>query len=182
MRVQRCFKIAMMASALATCAGSEDGVRTVSPDAYMSPSCWFDRNGEFSSFLLVARGEGYLVPYPISGRCVVEPGQRGLALATVRQLGKVPLTDNHGALRRAFPGPSISSSLVTDQEVQLSNGRLYFFRARVTRIRVRNGIAYAPEEIFQLDDANMAFEHFLDLTAPERERLWHARRHGAVVR
>jgi len=65
--------------------------------------------------------------------------------------------------------------MITDQPMPSSVDRVYYFRARVTAVRLPNGTAYAPEQILQLDDANITFERFLELTAAERERLWRSR-------
>ena len=150
-------------------------MRTVAPQAYASQLCWFDPGGELTSFLVLAREDSVAVPYLVSGRCLVEPGQRSLGAATLRQLGAVRMADDHGALRRAFPNASMSTSIITDQPLPSSDSRVYYFRARVTQIRIPSGPAYAPEQILQLDDTNMTFERFLRLTAAERVRLWQAR-------
>lgn len=113
--------------------------------------------------------------YPISGKCLIEPGQSSLAQATLREVGIVDLIDNHGELQRAFPQVSMSDSTSTDQE-GLSNGKLYYFRARITPVHLPNDVAYAPERILQLEDANISFERFLELTTAERERLWNTSR------
>jgi hypothetical protein len=168
-------RVALLAPALAACAGSEDEVRTVAAEAYPSRPCWFEPGGEFSAFLVLASKDGRAIPYPISGKCIVEPGQRSLGLATLRQIGIVALIDRHGALQRAFPAVSISTSVNTDQEMPSPDTKLYFFRARVTNVRLPSGTAYAPTQILQLVEVNMPFERFLELTAIERANLWRAR-------
>jgi hypothetical protein len=170
------FSAALLSLALAACGGSEEVVRTVTQETYSSRPCWFNAEGEFTAFLLLTSGEGRAIPYPISGKCLVEPGQRSVGATALRQLGIVELVDEHGALQRAFPNVSMSTSVITDQEADFSNSRLYYFRARVTPVQLPNGIAYAPEHILQLDDANVTFARFLELTAAEREMLWRARR------
>jgi hypothetical protein len=168
------FRSAVLAFALAACVGSAEVVRTVGLEEYRSRSCWFDTGGDFESFLLLAHGEERAIAFPISGKCLVEPGQRSLAQMTVRQIGIVDLVDEHGELRRAFPGFTLSDSTTTDQE-GMPDGRLYYFRARVTNVPLANGLAYAPVRILQLDDTHMTFSRFLELDAAGRTSLWRAR-------
>jgi hypothetical protein len=175
LRVGSLSRAALLASVIAACANREEGTRTVEADAYVSRPCWFDSGGDFTAFLVLAREGEVAVPWAVSGKCLVEPGRLSLGAATLSQLGRIDLVDNHGVLQRAFPGTSMSTSLITDQPMPSSDSRVYYFRARVTAVRIPSGIAYAPEQILQLGDANMTFERFLGLTAAERERLWRAR-------
>ena len=176
------FSLALLAPALAACASSEERVRTVSEEEYGSRACWFDPSGEFASFLVAARREGVTELLPISGRCLVEPGRRSLALATLRQLGAIDLVDDHGTLRRIFPefrdGTIVSEMPPADPQAQPLPARIYYFRARVTLVRYPGGIAYAPCEILQIEDTTLDLQRFIELDAAGRERLWRARRAG----
>jgi hypothetical protein len=175
LRVGSLFRAALLVSAIAACAKREEGIRTVEPEAYASRPCWFNSGGDFTAFLVLAREGEVAVPYPVSGKCLVEAGHLSLGAATLLQLGKIELVDNHAVLQRAFPGTSMSTSVITDQPMPSSDSKVYYFRARVTAVRIASGIAYAPEQILQLGDANITFERFLGLTAAERERLWQRR-------
>ncbi len=167
--------------ALLACAGSEERVRSVSEEEYRSSrACWFNASGEFTSFLVAARREGITELLPISGKCLVEPGRRSLALATLRQLGTIDLVDDHGTLRRVFPdfvdGTIVFDRPPLDPGAQPLPAKVYYFRARTTLVRYPGGIAYAPSEILQLDDTNLDLQRFVELDAAGRERLWQVRR------
>ena len=171
------FRIALLAPALAACVGSEDGIRTVGPEDYVSRSCWFNAGEEFTGFLVLARNNENQVAYPVSSKCVVQLDQRSLGASTLRQLGAVELVDRDGTLQRALPGPTMSTSVATHQLMPSLNSRVYYFRARVRIIPMSGNPVYSPVEILQLEAANITFERFLELDLAGRERLWRARPH-----
>ncbi len=170
------FKITLLASALVACADGDEAIRTVGEEAYVARPCWFDTEGAFNTLLVLARDSAEQVPYPISGKCLVQLDRRSLASSTLRQLGAVEMVDRDGTLQRAFPGPTMSTSVATHQLMPSLNSRVYYFRARVRTVPMSGNPVYSPEQILQLEDANITFGRLLELTAAERERLWHARR------
>jgi hypothetical protein len=164
----------LFALALVACSGSEERVRTVTREEYVSPTCWFDAQGDFVAFLFYHAGNGRAMAAPISGKCMEEPGRRGLGLTTARQIGIVDLVDRRGVLQRFFPGVVLADSTITDQEIPASTTKVYFVRARVAPVPMPGGPVYTAERILRLDDLNLTIEQFMELTAAERESLWRA--------
>jgi hypothetical protein len=168
--------LALLALALVARTGGEEAVRTVTQAGYISPSCWFDAQGEFTAFLLYHAGEGRGIAYPISGKCMLDPSQGSMVLATARQIGLVDLIDRHGVLQPFFPDVVLAESTTTDQDIPASISRVYYIRARVTPVRMPGGSVYAPERILQLEVLDITARQFMELTRAERERLWRAHR------
>lgn len=165
---------ALLALALAACIGSEEQVRTVTQEDYLARPCWFDAQGDFVAFVFYHSGEGRAMAVPIAGKCRVEPEQSSLALATARQIGLVDLIDRQGVLQRFFPGVVLAESTITDQEIPASITKVYFIRARVAPVPMPGGPVYTAERILRLDDLDITVEHFMKLTAAERDELWRA--------
>ncbi len=146
----------------------------VGPGTYISERCWFDADGNFEGFLVLAREGDLAVPWPISGRCLREEGGVALDVLTLGELGRVEVLDKHRTLQRAFE-TSVNDRAVDHLPGPTLESRVYYFRARVTALPVPGGPAYAPQEVLQLEDTNLAFGRFLELNADERKALWRAR-------
>lgn len=177
MKVQSSFRLTLLAWIIAGCATHGEEFPTVDPTTYLSESCWFDSDGNFNAFLIIARADYTAVPWVISGKCLIEHNdddEIGLGVATLGQLGRVEVVDELGVLQRAF-GTRVNSEVVDHLPVPSSGSKVYYFRARVTPIPVGSGHVYKPEEIVQLEDTNMVFEPFLRLSPAERKELWRAR-------
>lgn len=163
--------LSILAAALAVACTKSDDITLVRPEAYGSRACWFDQRGDFVAFLVLAKRDRVAAPHLISTNCLVNGGYPSNGVATILHLGTIRMADSYGSLQRAFPQIIISDNIRTDRPLPHPDSKLYYFRARLRTVTYPHGVVYAPRNIVELADMNMSFEHFLDLSREQRERL-----------
>jgi len=173
-------RIALLGFALTACTGPggqdpDAEIPTVDASSYLTERCWFDHEGRFGAFVVLAQKNDLAVPWPISGRCLIEHDAGDLGFATLSQIGRVELIDKNGVLQRSF-GTFVNNRTVNHLPGPSLVNRVFYLRARVTLVAVPGSPVYAPEEMLELSDTNMTFEQFLALNADERKALWRALR------
>jgi hypothetical protein len=166
------FNTAAVAATLVTaCTNRDAEVQIVSPDAYSSSACWFDRQGHLVAFLVVAKEGEVAVPYTTSARCLVEEGGSSYGEEIILHLNAVPVRDEYGQLQRVMKSVRLGDSTITDQLSPTSNSQVYFLRARAKKIVRPFTTVYAPTEIIDFYRVEPNFERFLGLSKGEREKL-----------
>lgn len=169
-------RVALLGFALTACTepGGQDPdaeIPTVDASSYLTERCWFDHEGRFGAFVVLAQEDGLAVPWPISGRCLIEHDAGDLGLETVIEIGRVQLIDKNGVLQSAF-GTFVNNRAVNHLPGPSLVNRVFYLRARVTLAAIPGSLVYAPEEMLELSDTNMTFGQFLALNPDERKALW----------
>jgi hypothetical protein len=161
-----------MATAFAlACASNEDEVALVRPELYESKECWFDEGGNFVAFLILANEGRLAVPHLVSAKCIVNEGYSSYGESIILHMGTVHIDDRSGSLQRELPGMTISDSTVTDDPLPRSTDKVYYLRARVTRLPDAALFIYSSDRVIELRDTHISFEQFLGLSREDRETL-----------
>jgi hypothetical protein len=162
------------AGMLAACMASSGKIKIVSPEAYASRSCWIDRDGDLSSYLVLAQEEGSVTPYLISSNCIAADGYTSDGEGILHNLNAVRMTDAHGQLQRRMSNVTVLGNTGPDLPQPSSPNKVFYLKARSVQIAHPSMTLYAPVNIKKLIDMNVNFERFLELTRKERERLLQA--------
>ncbi len=163
--------VLMVVMTLLGCSKRDDQVRFVRSKEYGSRSCWFDRSGTFSAFLVLAQDGRVVVPYPVSSRCMVDGDYTSNAEALLHHLNAVELLDSYGALKKILPSVIVSNSIKSDQPAPSPNSKVYYFNAQVTEIRYYYKGVYALKFVNSMVDTGISFDRLLEMSADEREKL-----------
>jgi hypothetical protein len=163
--------IALAMTMIVACTKGDEQIVLVRAETYESRGCWFDREGDFVAFLALARDDRLAVPHFISTKCLVNGDYDSDGEATIRNLGTISMVDSYRSLQRAFPTVIMSDNVRTDLPLPSSDSKLYYFRAELRTLPRSYDTVYAPQNIVELTDMHMSFEHFLNLSREQRQRL-----------
>ena len=166
------FKHAIWIAALISgCGQNISEISLVQSEEYGSDKCWYDGNGDFAAFLILARADDFAVPYLVSARCLVEGTYSSYGEAIIHHLNEIRIVDSSDLLQHAFEEDVVLDNIRTDLPMPSSDSRLYSFRARLTTVPDPYRVVYSPSNIIEMTEMNLTFERFLSLSKEERENL-----------
>lgn len=169
------FRLAVLSLALlASCKDHADSMRIVAPDAYAARSCWFDKSGNLTAFLVFGKRKLVAVPYVISSRCSIDESEGNYGVTTLLHLTTISLVDNYDKLHAKYPSLEFSNSLRSDQPIPSASSKIYYLRAKVKKMNGPYGGIYAPIRIATLLDTNVNLLGLFEMS--ENERRAFARR------
>lgn len=167
-RFSNIFAIGMVAA----CMASSEKISIVTPESYASKSCWVDRNGNLSAYLILAQEGDLATPYLVSTNCIVEDNYSSDGEGILHNLNVVRMTDTHRRLQRKMPKVKVIGNTGPHLPHPSSANKVFYINARSMQIPHSSMTLYAPVDIRQLIDTNVNFERFLELSRKEREALF----------
>ncbi|MDO9364160.1 MAG: hypothetical protein Q7T60_14600 [Sphingopyxis sp.] len=170
-------KIVLSALALmlvTSCSDGSDGLKGVTPDAYLDfASCWADADDRFVAFLVVEQNRDGFRPHFVSSRCyVAEFGGD----TTMGYLNDLMIVGDESALKTlaGLTGDFLSNA-VTDVGPPSDRSRVYLFRGDLVGQTVEeypDARLYDIAKVDTLIDTQMLFSQFRKLTSDERSALF----------
>lgn len=154
---------------LSSCAQNE--MKTVTSSTYSQPECWIDRDGYLATFLILAEDNKVIVPYAVSSKCWIRGDYANDGEAILHHLNTIRVVDTEGVLQSTLPQLTVSDTLRSDQPMPSSNSKIYYLKARVSRLSDTKLIAYTITNVKEFNYLNIYFDRFLGLSKTEREQL-----------
>jgi len=158
---------------LSACETRAHRVIVVDDVSYGARECWFDHNGNFSAFLVMAQDGGVVVPYPISSKCIIRVENHTSFGTIFGSLNTIILTDSNEILHRRLPNFTFSSNIITDQPIPSEDSEIYFIRGIVSTKTYPNlnRTTYDISYISELNDMHFSFGEFISFTTRNRRSI-----------
>lgn len=159
----------LAAMLVSSCAKQHESVRVVNSDAYGASACWYDRDGYFVAFLVLAEDSRVVVPYAVSTKCLVNGDYSSYGEAVLHHLNTILLVDSFQTLQSRLPGVIVSDNVRSDQPMPSSESPLFYFKAKLARVHNPYKMVYAPQRIEAMKKTDVTFDKFLSMSLEQRK-------------